>query len=134
MKAIQNMGVLGLVALMAAAPPAQAQQGLSALSEASVLPVALSVAGPVALLGVGATLSVVVVEASAQGTMIVLERASDGARASVQLAGQASLAVGAVVTVSAIGTGWLLSSAGKVVALVPNAVGQALMHHEQVTR
>jgi hypothetical protein len=68
----------------------------------------------------------------------VFERVSDGAVASVQVvgkgAGVASVAVGTVVTVSAIGAGVLLSTAGQVIAFIPNEVGVALLHNERVTR
>ena len=83
-------------------------------------------------------LSVVAVEASAEGTVWILERASDGARMSVRLGSQAvgglSLAAGTLVTVSAIGTGWVLSAAGQAIAFIPNQVGAALLYNERVTR
>jgi hypothetical protein len=44
------------------------------------------------------------------------------------------LAIGTVVQVTALGTGWLLSAAGQAVAFVPNVVGTALLHSERVTR
>lgn len=106
-----------------------AETGASA-KDASALPAAFSLAG--------ATLSIVAVEASATGTVYVLERVSDGVRASIRVvgkvAGQASLAVGTAVTVSAFAAGVVLSAAGQVLAFVPNAVGKALLHNEQVTR
>ena len=126
-------------ALLLAAPlQARAADASAAASALSALPVAVVVAAPVALLSGGAQLSVVAVEASAESTVWVLQRASDGARASVRLAGQAaggaSLAAGTVVTVTALGTGLLLSAAGQALAFVPNAVGAALMHNERVTK
>ena len=106
-----------------------AETGASA-KDASALPAAFSLAG--------ATLSIVAVEASATGTVYVLERVSDGVRASIRVvgkvAGQASLAVGTAVTVSTFAAGVVLSAAGQVLAFVPNAVGKALLHNEQVTR
>jgi hypothetical protein len=67
----------------------------------------------------------------------VLERASDGARASIKVAGRAadgvSKAVGTSVLVSVIGTGVVLSAAGEVLAFVPNAVGRALLHNERLS-
>jgi hypothetical protein len=123
---------LALSATPAAAhPPGHASEAASALS---LLPVAVVVAAPVALLAGGAMLSVVAVHASANGTVWVLERASDGARASVRLSGQASTAVGTGVMVTALASGWLLSAAGQAIAFVPNQLGAALLHNEQVTR
>ena len=136
------------VATLAAPLPAQAQSETSAAL--SLLPVA-SVVGagsagstaagtvlalPAALSVGGALLSVVAVQASAHGTVYLLERASDGARASVEVlgrgAGVSAQGVGTVVVCSAIGTGVLLSVAGEVLAFVPNAIGQALLHHERL--
>jgi hypothetical protein len=99
---------------------------------------AVSVAAPALLLSAGVGLTVVAVEASAQGTVWVLERASDGARASVTVSGAvvggASLLVGAAVTVTAVSAGWVLSTAGQVIAFVPNELGKALLHNERITR
>ena len=85
----------------------------------------------------GGVLVVKSVEASAYGTVYVLERASDGARVSVQVVGSgvagSAIAVGTVVTVSVIGTGVVLSAAGQAIAFIPNALGQALLHNERVT-
>lgn len=93
------------------------------------LPAALSVGGSV--------LTVAAVEASANGTVYVLERASDGARASVRVAGRAangvSTAVGTSVTVSVIASGVVLSAAGEVLAFVPNAIGRALLSNERLS-
>lgn len=124
--------LLSLGLQLAAPPAAQAQS--TELSALSLLPVAVSVAAPVALLGAGVVLSVVAVETSARGTVWVLERGSDGARMSLNFAGQASALVGSAVLVTAIGSGYILSAAGQAIAFVPNAIGNALLHNEQITR
>ena len=104
----------------------------------SALPIAISVAAPVMILSAGATLTVVAVEATSAGTTWVLERASDGARASVTLSGQAaaglSIAVGTAVVVTAFSAGWVLSEAGRAIAYIPNAIGAALLYNERITR
>ena len=80
----------------------------------------------------------VAVEATSAGTVWVLERASDGARASVKLsaqaAGGASVLAGTAVLVTAMSTGWVLSAAGRAIAFIPNELGAALLHNERVTR
>ena len=119
--------------------PAQAHTPhASDASAVSVLPIAMSVAAPVMLLSAGAMLSVVAVEATSAGTVWVLERASDGARASVTLSAQAagglSVAAGTAVMVTAISTGWVLSAVGRAIAFIPNEVGAALLYNERVTR
>jgi hypothetical protein len=81
---------------------------------------------------------VVAVQASAVGTVWVLERASDGARATLTLSGQAaralSVAAGTVVVVTAVSTGWVLSTASEAIAFIPNEIGAALLYNERVTR
>lgn len=126
--------------------PARAQSEVSALSAISALPLAsVVVAGgasavlvmPAVLSTAGAMLVVKTVESTARGTVYVLERASDGAQASIELTGKAvggaSLAAGTLVTVSVIGAGVLLSAAGQVIAFIPNALGRALLHNERLT-
>lgn len=123
-------------AVLTAGLDARAQRTLSDASALSVLPVAISVAAPASLLVAGAALSVVSVTALADGTLIVLERASDGTRASVLLAthaaGGVSVAAGTAVVVTALASGWLLSAAGQVIAFVPNELGRALLYNERV--
>ena len=117
---------------------ARAQSEASALSALSTLPIAISVTAPVMVLSAGAVLTVVAVEASATGAVWVLERASDGARASVRLgaraAGGLSVAAGTVVVVTAMSTGWVLSAASEAIAFIPNQIGMALLYNERVTR
>ena len=125
--------------LAAQALPAAAHRshGASELSALSMLPVALSVAAPVGLLVSGAAFTVVAVEAASDGTVWILERASDGARASVTLGsavvGGVSVAAGTVVLCTAMSAGWVLSAAGKAIAYIPNELGRALLHNERVT-
>jgi len=121
--------------LICTAPAARAHHpNLSDASALSLLPVAMVVAAPVALLSGGVVLTVVAVEASAKGSVWVLERASDGARASVELAGGASALVGTGLLVTAVSAGWVLSAAGEAVAFIPNEIGASLLYNERVTR
>lgn len=128
---------LALAVCSAVLRPAHAH-GPSEASALSALPVALSVAAPVMLLSAGAMLTVVAVEASAEGAVWVLERASDGAQASVTLSAQAagglSVAAGTAVVVTAFSAGWVLSAAGQAIAYIPNEIGKALLYSERVTR
>lgn len=126
-------GLMGPVQPVKAHPP-----HASEASALSMLPVAISVTAPAMLVSGTVALSVVAIEVTAAGVVWVLQRASDGARISVKWAGlsagMASVAVGTVVTVTAVSAGWLLSTAGEVIALVPNTLGRALLHHEEVLR
>ena len=132
------VAALAAAAITFAPPPAAAQGALSEASALSLLPIAVSVAAPVMILAGGAALTVVAVEASAAGTVWVLERASDGARATLRLSGQVagglSVIVGTAVLVTAVSTGWVLSAAGQALAFIPNEVGAALLHNERLTR
>lgn len=129
-----------VLSLVFAGSSSHAQSELSAASALSGLPIAISAVGGLAVssLVAGMTLVVVGVETVAGSTVWVLERASDGARVSLtftgKVVGSASTAVGAVVTVSAVGAGTVLSVAGRAIAFVPNEIGKALLHHEKLSR
>ena len=129
--------------------PARAQSeasiALSSMPIASVVGGA-SVAGasaaavlavPAALSVGGSVLTVVAVQAAVDGIVYVLERASDGARASVRVASRVAggvvVGVGTAVAVGVIGAGVVLSVAGEVVAFLPNALGRALLHDERLS-
>jgi hypothetical protein len=94
------------------------------------------VAVPLALSVGGATLVVKSVEASATGMICVLERVSDGARVSIQIAhrdaAKFSAAVGTTVSVSVMASGILLVKAGEAMVYIPNALGRALSHNERL--
>ena len=111
---------------------------LSAASALSVLPVAMSVAAPMALVAGAASLTVVATEASLEGMVLIVERASDGARATLRFSGKAiggaSLAAGTAISVTALASGWLLVAAGQAIAFVPNEVGAALLYNERISR
>lgn len=119
---------------VATALSANAHAQASEASAVSALPIAVVSVATASVVASGASLVVRAVEASADGTTWVLERAADGARASVRLAGHASVAIGTGVLVTAVAAGTVLSVAGQAIAFIPNEVGAALVHHERVTR
>lgn len=96
-----------------------------------------SVAAPVILSAAGAVFVVKLVEVTVRGTVYVLERASDGARVSVEIVGKgvkaSAIGAGTVVSVSVIGTGMVLSALGEAIAFIPNELGKALLHNERIT-
>lgn len=150
-KQIAAVLVAACAALAGVSAPLQAQAQSDASVALSMMPVAsVLVAGsavgasatavvavPAALSVGGSTLVVVAVEAAVDGTVYVLERASDGARASIKVAGRAangvSNAVGTSVVVTVIGAGVVLSAAGEVLAFVPNAIGRSLLYNERLS-
>jgi hypothetical protein len=128
---------LAIAAAFATQGAAHAQSS-SELSEASLVPLAISVALPVVLVaGVG---SVVVtgVEASAEGTVWVVENVADGVKGSIRFAGQAAgavaIAVGTVIVVTVVATGMVLSAAGHVIAFIPNEIGRTLTYNQRVSQ
>mgnify|MGYP003449304011 FL=1 len=127
-----------VLAASLAVQAARAHAEVAEASALSMLPVAVSVAAPSMLIAGGAVLTVVSIQASATGTVWVLERASDGARATLHLSGHiaqgAALSVGGAVMVTAIASGWVLSAAGQALALIPNELGRALLYNERITR
>ena len=90
--------------------------------------VAVSVAGSVVVASVTAV---------GDGVEVVLEGAAKASRATVRLSGEAarglSLAAGTVLQVVAMSTGQALVLSGKVIAFIPNEIGQALLHHARAS-
>lgn len=146
---IASLLVAACTALIMIAAPLQAhaQSEVSALSAVSALPVASIIVGgstvagavlavPIMLSTAGAVLVIKTVESTVRGTTYVLERASDGARASIEITGKSlanlSIGVGTAVVVSVVGAGVILSAIGEAIAFIPNELGRALLHNERV--
>ena len=132
MSALSALSILAFIVATAFATDAHAQA--SEASALSALPIAVLSTAPVAIVASGAQLTVSAVEASAAGTTWVLERAADGVRATVRLAGNASVAVGTSVAVTAMAAGYVLSAAGQAIAFIPNEIGASMLYNERVTR
>lgn len=131
------LALLTAAALTFGAAGAQAHGPSDASAALSAVPVAISVVAPSAVLVVGASFVVAAVETTARGTVWVLQRASDGARVSVQFSGKvvstAAESIGTAVVVTAISTGFVLSAAGEAIAFIPNEIGASLLHNERIT-
>jgi len=130
---------LGLATTLPAHAHNDPSTGVSAASGLSLsVPVAISVAAPAAVLVSGATFTVVAVEVLVEGTVWMLERASDGLRFSVrfgsEMAGASALVVGTVIVATTVAAGCVLSAAGEAIAFIPNELGRALIHDERITR
>ena len=119
-------------------PVASVVTGASVAGASVAGTAALASAVPVALSVTGASLVVVAVEATASGVIYVLERASDGARASIRVSSRgveaAALSVGDAVVSTVISAGVVISAMGEVIAYLPNRLGEALLHNERVSR
>jgi hypothetical protein len=124
----------------ATAPHASAHgDGSAALSNASgflALGSASIVYGSLVTVAASGTIVVESVQAIGGASMVVLRGASEAASATVRLSGNvvggASLVAGASVTLVAASTGYLLVSAGQVIAFIPNEIGGSLLHHSRV--
>lgn len=132
MSSISVLSIFAFIVVVAFTTEAHAQA--SEASALSALPVGVLSVAPVAILGSGVTLTVSAVEASAAGTSWVLERAADGVRATVKLAGHTSVAVGTSIACTSIAAGYVLSAAGQAVAFIPNEIGASMLYNERVTR
>ncbi len=129
-----------VAAIVAAAPAFAAREAsqASAQSSAAVSSAIAAVAGGTAeALSAGGELSVTAVEHGSEATVLVLRQVGSGLEVSVKLAGQAaggmSVAVGTTVQVLTEAAGYVLTSAGKAIAFVPNEVGNTLLHHTRLT-
>lgn len=116
---------------------ARAQSEASTLSEVSALPIASAVGASFAAPSMaGAVFVVKSVEDSAYATVYTLERVSDGARLSVEVAGRgvrrASVVADAMVTATVLSTGVVLAADSEAIAFVPNSLGRALLHNERI--
>ncbi|MFC4622571.1 hypothetical protein ACFO3A_10130 [Comamonas nitrativorans] len=125
------LSLLPVASVVVAASATRAAAGRTsgdASAAVAVVPAVLSVTG--------AVLTVKAVEASARGTVIVLERVSDGVAVSIEVvavaAGSALLSVGTAITTTVIASGVILSAGAEVLAFIPNAVGQALLFNERI--
>lgn len=135
--AMRPLVLAAMLALAFRPVAAPAHAAPSDASTASSVGVALSVAAPVGLLVGGASLVVASVRVVGESTVIVLERVSDGARASVTVASgavrDAALVTGMAVGLTAMSTGLVLAAGSRAIALVPNEAGRALLHDERVS-
>lgn len=143
-----------LLALMIALSPGLClAQSLEATSEALSVGAVSIVAAPVAsvaastgqdrhsvglaLVGMGSLLVVTaIVGAGKDAVDVLLDASTTTGKASLRMSRaaleKAGLSVGQTVNVVAQSTGTMLVASGKVLAFIPNAAGEALLHHSRV--
>lgn len=100
---------------------------------------AIVLVGSMSLLAAAGEVVVDTVEDVADGSVLVLKStaksASSAATASIKLSRKAAqglgLAAGTVLDVVAVSTGHVLVLSGKTIAYLPNAAGQAILHHSK---
>jgi hypothetical protein len=139
MKTIFPALLLCLACGAASSAGAAGSHGSSTLSEASALAAggsALVVVGSLSAVAASGVVIVESVEVVGGASMVVLAGASEAASATLRLSSDvvvgASLPAGTVVGLVAVSTGYLLVSAGKVLAFIPNEIGRGLLHQSRV--
>jgi hypothetical protein len=137
----QFVATIALFAVMSMGAQARGISEASAqMSEASAASVTMTasaiVTGSLAVFQASGNAVVASVQTVGEGSVVVLTGASEVGSAVIRIAGktaeQTGLLVGGVVMISAVTTGYVLRSAGQIVAFVPDTVGMALLHSARV--
>jgi hypothetical protein len=130
MKRLLLATLLGLACAGASADASAPSKAISEVAGSVVL-------GSIAVVGVTGSVVVDSVASVADGIEVVLEGAGQASRATVRLSGDAarglSIGAGTVLQVVAMSAGHALVLSGKVIAFIPNEVGQALLHHARAS-
>lgn len=117
------------------APLSQAANSDTHASDNASMVSAIVLVGSMSVLAAAGNIVVDRVEEVADGSILVLKNASGATTASIKLSKQAlqgvSLAAGTAVDVMAVSTGHTLLLSGKVIAYIPNAAGNAMLHHSK---
>jgi len=132
--------LLAIAVLCTATLPVQAANSdTTNASDNASMASAIVLVGSMSVLAAAGEVVIDKVEDVADGSVLVLKSAARGASstatASVKLSQKAiqglSLAAGTVVKVVAVSTGHMLVLSGKAIAYVPNAAGNAILHHSK---
>lgn len=117
------------------APLSQAANSDTHASDNASMASAIVLVGSMSVLAAAGNIVVDRVEEVADGSILMLKNASGTSTASIKLGKQAlqgvSLAAGTAVDVMAVSTGHTLLLSGKVIAYIPNAAGNAMLHHSK---
>jgi hypothetical protein len=96
------------------------------------------VSGSVGVLAASGELIVVGVEQSANGVSVVMKGVGNASGEIITVwvdgAHAASVATGHAIQASATGVGHVLVASGKVIAFIPNEIGQSLVHQSRYSR
>lgn len=132
--------LLAISLLCAASLTAQAANSdTTNASDNASMASAIVLVGSMSVLAAAGEIVIDKVEDVADGSVLALKSAARGASAaataSVKLSQKAmqglSLTAGTVVKVVAVSTGHMLVLSGKAIAYVPNAAGNAILHHSK---
>ncbi len=132
-----RLAVLLLCLSLSAGPVLAASETLSGGSALSAQGSAMIVTGSLDVLTAGASVVVESVTVAGESVVVVVDGLSEAGKLTLRLSGAAlggaSLAVGATLEVVSMSTGYLLVSAGEVLAFLPNEAGRTLLHHSTHT-
>ena len=131
--------LLATTLLCAATLTAQANSDTTNASDNASMASAIVLVGSMSVLAAAGEIVIDKVEDVADGSVLVLKStargASQAATASIKLSRKAAqglaLAAGTVLDVVAVSTGHMLMLSGKAIAYVPNAAGNAILHHSK---
>jgi hypothetical protein len=130
---------LALAALLAMSAPLQAQSdGASRASQASLEAVVAVPSAALDVLAAGGMLSVVALRPVGESVEVVLQAGSDGVEFSLEVGADVAhalgLAVGTAVSATVVGAGYLLSVGATVIAFVPCAIAEEMIHGRELRR
>ena len=137
---MKHLIAITLLCTATMAPLAQgANSDTTNASDNASMASAIVLVGSMSVLAAAGEIVIDKVEDVADGSVLVLKSAARGASqaatATVKLSQKAaqglSLAAGTVVNVVAVSTGHMLVLSGKAIAYVPNAAGNAILHHSK---
>ena len=132
---MKNLLASALLCSITLTPLCQAANSDTHASDNASMVSAIVLVGSMSVLAAAGDIVVDRVEEVADGSILVLKNASGATTASIKLSKQAlqgvSLAAGTAVDVMAVSTGHTLMLSGKVIAYIPNAAGNAMLHHSK---
>ncbi|WP_300754544.1 hypothetical protein [Janthinobacterium sp.] len=128
-----------LLGAITVAPLSQAANSDTHASDNASMASAIVLVGSMSVLAAAGNIIIDRIEDVADGSILVLKstakNASGASTASIKLSKQAvqglSLAAGTAVDVMTVSTGHTLVLSGKVIAYIPNAAGNAMLHHSK---
>ena len=132
LKKFVAVGLLSVVSLVAQANDCPSCGG-SRASEGLSVGAGIVVLGSMSMLVGSGTVIVQSVETVADGVTVVIKGSAEVASVTLKLSGKAinsaALVSGTVLEATVVSTGYLLISAGKAIAFIPNELGNGLLYH-----
>ncbi|MFK7965444.1 MAG: hypothetical protein AB8C46_15905 [Burkholderiaceae bacterium] len=136
--ALTSIAVSSAIAPATAHAQSSVHDASMASGMSAAIPVAVSIAAPAALSAGVTVLTVESVKLGARGVTWIVTSAATGVSTAITFATDSAHAftvgAGTVLSTAITGAGVLLYHGSQAVAFIPNQAGEALSHHEQLTR